>query len=209
MIFFATSGRCAVELSLLEQLPLPQHQIRAYLELRGFRVCDVDWLTLARECVSSSVYRLGARTAEAPQTVDCSTLAQYLYAMRGIAIPRLSVSQRRCAMLQVSLEEIALGDLVFATGVRGSIKRDNPDDAVGHVAFATGEGTVIQADGFRSRVVEVPIDRMFDERRQFRGAYRYIISPESVLTLEVPSEVDVVTSDDVYGHLFRQLPKRP
>jgi len=204
MEYRAVGNRCAVILDFL-RLPISRERALAILDQKGFRIVEVDIIALARQCVGVSQYRYGARPSEAPVVVDCSSFIKWLYAQRGIWLPRRSVQQRKCGEA-VSLDELIAGDVVLTSG-RINYYLDNSTSGVGHVGIVTGEGTVIHAANSKVNVVETPLDK-FVGKTKFRGARRYIPRGIEVLTLETPPHREIEMADDIRWIILRSLPKK-
>jgi hypothetical protein len=203
VIYRSVGKRCAVNISSLE-LPIPDYQALEILKGKGFIVKEVDIIALAKQCLKNSRYRRGARLLEAPAIVDCSSLVKWLYGQRGIWLPRRSIQQRELGEA-IDKDKVIPGDLVFVKGAFDWYFH-NPNDGVGHVGIATGYGTVIHASDPESDVVESPIDR-FISRLKFRGIRRYIPNGTEIITLEVPTRVDVETSDDFRWIVLQSIPR--
>ena len=135
MEYRAVGNRCAVALNSL-RLPISRKETLTILGNKGFALIEVDIIALARQCIGTSQYRRGARLFEAPVIVDCSSFVKWLYAQRGIWLPRRSIQQRELGEV-VNLEELVVGDVIF---ISGSIDyyHDDPANGVGHVGIATG-----------------------------------------------------------------------
>lgn len=192
MKYFGVGGRCAVNLESLN-LPINREEILRILFENGFRLVNLDMITLARECINSSIYRRGARPSEAPTIVDCSSLIKWLYAMRGIWIPRRSIQQREVGEV-VSRNNVLKDDVVFTSGFI-DYYLDDPSDGVGHVGIATGEGTVIHAAGKKIGVIESAFE-YFAPEAKFRGVRRYVPMEREVFTFITPPNREIETSDD-------------
>ena len=164
---------------------------------------EVDIIALARQCIGISQYRRGARPSEAPLVVDCSSFIKWLYAQRGIWLPRRSIQQRELGEV-VNLDELVAGDAVFISG-RIDYYHDDPANGVGHVGIATGYGTVVHAADRKVNVVESPLDKFVGEAK-FRGARRYIPQNVEVLTFETPLNREVEVADDIKWIILQQLP---
>lgn len=201
MEYRAVGNRCAVDPDRLN-LPISRQEALTVLSHMRFAVIDVDLIDLARRYIGTSKYRRGARSSEAPAFVDCSCLVKWLYGQRGVWLPRRSIQQRQYGE-SVMPGDIRAGDLVFTSGWRNYYLED-PADGVGHVGIATGEGTVVHAKGRTSGVVETPLES-FVEKRKFRGARRYIPHDAEVITLQVPPDRDVETSDDIRWIILQSL----
>ena len=204
MEYRAAGSRCAVVLEYL-RLPTPREETLAILNRKGFSVVEVNIVTLARHCIGISQYRRGARPSEAPMVVDCSSFAKWLYAERGIWLPRRAIQQRELGEV-INFDELVAGDLVFVSGWIDYYHGD-PMNGVGHVGIATGDGTVIHAASRRANVVESPIDK-FVGKTKFRGARRYIPKGVEVLTLETPTDREVEIADDIRWIVLQSLPRR-
>lgn len=201
MEYRAVKNRCAVNLDSLK-LPILDAEALMILIRRGFRVVGINIIALARQCIVTSKYRRGAMLSEAPAIVDCSSFMKWLYAERGIWLPRRTIQQRELGEV-VSLEDLTVGDLVFVSGHINYYYND-PADGVGHVGIATGDGTVIHAANKKVNVVEGPVDE-FVGKNKFRGARRYIPKDRTVITLETPSGREIETADDIRWLILQAL----
>jgi len=204
MQYRAVKNRCAVHLPSLN-LPITDAKALEILENKGFKVLEVDLIDLARQCIKTSVYRRGAKPAEAPMTVDCSSFIKWLYGQRGIWIPRRSIQQREFG-IPIAINEIGAGDVIFVSGWIDYYHTD-PADGVGHVGITTGRGTVIHATDRKARVVESSLER-FIGKSKFRGARRYIPQDQTVFTLEAPLNREVEITDDLRWIVLQSLPKQ-
>ncbi|KKT14953.1 MAG: NlpC/P60 family protein [Parcubacteria group bacterium GW2011_GWF2_44_8b] len=202
MEYRAVGSRCAVILDSLH-LPISREEALAILNHKGFVLVEVDIIALARQCIGTSQYRRGARPSEAPTVVDCSSFIKWLYAQRGIWLPRRSIQQRELGEV-VNLDELVAGDAVFISG-RIDYYHDDPANGVGHVGIATGYGTVVHAADRKVNVVESPLDKFVGEAK-FRGARRYIPQNVEVLTFETPLNREVEVADDIKWIILQQLP---
>ncbi|HEX3095965.1 MAG TPA: NlpC/P60 family protein [Patescibacteria group bacterium] len=181
MIYHAVGNLCAVNFSDLK-LPISEKMALEILAELGFKTHIVDIVSLARECIKSSIYRRGVSASEAPEVVDCSSFMKWLYGRKGVWLPRHSIDQRSYLEVDVEEEDIIAGDLIFTTGFRNYFWADE-DDAVGHVGIATGEGTAIHAANSKVGVIEAPIDRFL---KKPRGVRRISENPNSIITIESP-----------------------
>jgi len=202
MEYRAVGNRCAVILDSLH-LPISHEETLIILNHKGFVLVEVDIIALARQCIGISQYRRGARPSEAPLVVDCSSFIKWLYAQRGIWLPRRSIQQRELGEV-VNLDELVAGDAVFISG-RIDYYHDDPANGVGHVGIATGYGTVVHAADRKVNVVESPLDKFVGETK-FRGARRYISQNVEVLTFETPLNREVEVADDIKWIILQQLP---
>lgn len=193
MEYRAVGNRCAVIIDYLH-LPISREETLIMLNHKGFALVEVNLIALARQCISTSRYYRGARPSEAPAFVDCSSFVKWLYAQRGIWLPRRSIQQRELGEA-VNLDGLVAGDVIFISG-RIDYYRNDPADGVGHVGIATGDGTVIHAANRKDNVVESPLNH-FIGKTKFRGARRYIPADKEVLTLETPAHREVEIADDI------------
>lgn len=202
MEYRAVGNRCAVILDSLH-LPTSREETLAILNQKGFTLVEVDIIALARQCIGTSQYRRGARLFEAPTIVDCSSFVKWLYAQRGIWLPRRSIQQREFGEA-VNLDELVAGDVVFVSGWM-DYYHDDPTNGVGHVGVATGDGTVVHAADRKANVVESPLDK-FVGKTKFRGARRYIPKGVDVLTFETPVDRELEIADDIKWIVLQSLP---
>jgi cell wall-associated NlpC family hydrolase len=96
-----------------------------------------------------------------PSGFDCSGLVQYVFARRGLAVPRL-VSEQFVAGRPVDRPAIAPGDLVF-------FRIDGRD--VSHVGIAVGSGAFIHAPKSNGIVRVESLDAPYWSER-YAGARR-------------------------------------
>jgi cell wall-associated NlpC family hydrolase len=141
----AVENRCAVHFPDL-RLPISEQSAVTLLSKLGITETPVDIIELARSCIGRSTYQLGAGLHKAPGIVDCSSFTKWLYAQKGIWIPRLSV-QQYAEGADGKGDDESPGDLVFTLGRQNLYQP-------GHVGIRTGEGTVIQASFEERGVVE-------------------------------------------------------
>lgn len=200
--YLAEGKRCAVDFNFLK-LPVSNEQAIDILIGINFRMEKVDLCELARECIGKSTYRRGSQMHNAPHQMDCSSFIKWLYAQRGIKLPRRSIQQREIG-LRVEISDLLAGDLVFVSG-RVNYFFDDPSDGVGHVGIATGKQTVIHAANCRVGIIETEVDKFVE--KGFRGARRIIPDNANVLTLVVPPTKDVEFSDDIRWIVLQNLPK--
>lgn len=193
MIFYATGGRCVTNYPALH-LPLTREQVNAILTEYGFAEISVDLVKFARAYSGVSRYRRGISILQAPQIVDCSSFIKWLYAQRGIWLPRYAVQQRTYLTEVVQRDFLQSGDLVFASRKHGLYDRD-PHDRVGHVGIVSGSDTIIHASQDRG-VCEVPL-KVFLKGGVWRGARRVISDSDQVRTFTIPETQTIESSDDV------------
>jgi cell wall-associated NlpC family hydrolase len=201
MHFRAVADRCAVDMRQL-RLPVSDALALQILESAGFSLLEVDVVQVAWELLGNS-YRRGARLSEAPDVFDCSSFIKYVYGMRGIWLPRRSIQQRRCG-INVGIEEVLGGDLIFCSGHIDYFDSD-PDDGVGHVGIATDAGTVIHAANRHLGVVEVPRQAFLGQPEHFRGAKRIVPRTARIVTLQAPQGRELEISDDIRWIVLQQM----
>jgi len=199
-MFRAVGNRCAVDITELS-LPLTREEILPWLIHHGFGIIEIDLIALARQSMRQASYRRGARLHEAPEVFDCSSLTKWLYGQRGIWLPRRSIQQRDYGQ-HIELTNISSGDLVFTTGWKNYF-HDDPADGVGHVGIATADKTIIHAANSQAGVIETPLEQFIAEGC-FRGA-RKIITTDQVVTLLLPPNREIETSDDLRWIILQSL----
>ena len=142
MYFRASGRRIAVDVDSWH-LPIPTSEILNRLRQSGFALREINMSKLALSCVERSVYRRGVAFSEAPRAFDCSSFVKWLYAERGIWIPRRCLHQFS-AGLPVEDHEIISGDLVFLSGsIRPPIGTLYAQAS--HVGIVTDHGLVVHA----------------------------------------------------------------
>lgn len=203
MEYRAVGNHCAAIIDALH-LPISREETLAILERKGFLMVKVDIVALARQCIGTSQYQRGARLSKAPAIVDCSSFVKWLYAERGIWLPRRSIQQRELGEM-INRAELIAGDVVFVSGHIDYYHSD-PADGVGHVGIYTGNGTVIHAANKKVNVIESSFADFAGETK-FRGARRYIPKGAEVLTLETPRGREVESADDIRWIVLQALPK--
>jgi cell wall-associated NlpC family hydrolase len=132
---------------------------------------------------------------------DCSSFIKWLYAQRGIWLPRRSVQQRELGEV-VSLEELTTGDVIFVSGYI-NYYINNPADGVGHVGIYTGDKTIIHAANKKSGIVESPMNEFIGSK--FRGIKRYIPKDAEVITFQTPEMREVESADDLKWIILQSL----
>ncbi len=201
IIYRAVGKRCAVILDSLK-LPISNDRCLEILAEYGFKILEIDILSIARECMKTSRYKRGALPSEAPYVVDCSSFMKWLYGQRGIWLPRRSIQQREFGE-KVQLEKARAGDLVFVKGVFDWYY-DDPSDGVGHVGILTENKTVIHACDKKVNIIESSFER-FIGKLKFRGIRRYVPVDKKVITLEIPPDTEVESSDDLRWLVLQTL----
>lgn len=201
-MFRAADCRCAVDLSEL-RLPISDREALTLLASIGIHVVEVDLVQIARSRIGVSRYRRGSRLADAPDVFDCSSFIKWLYARRGVWLPRRTIQQIELGM-SIALSDVIAGDAIFTTG-SVNYYHDDPAHGVGHVGIATGEGTVVHAANKRVGVIETDISKFTGTDTKLRGVRRYILDSARVVTLEIPPAREVEISDDIRWIVLQQL----
>lgn len=203
MEYRAVGNRCAFDFDVLCPL-ISREEILKILFKEGFKTLNVDIVKIARERIGKSRYRRGAKITEAPEVVDCSSLIKWLYAQRGIWLPRRSIQQRELGEA-IGLSDIIGGDVVFVSG-KIDYYLYNPSNGVGHVGIATNDKTVIHAANGKLGVVETPLEEFASELK-FRGVRRYVTNDRQIITFETLACRLVETADDIKWIVIQSLPK--
>jgi cell wall-associated NlpC family hydrolase len=193
MIYYTTGGRCAVDYLALH-LSLSRDYVHTVLAQYGFQEVSIDLVTFARSYVGVSRYRRGISIQQAPHIVDCSSFVKWLYAQRGIWLPRYAIQQRAYVSQEVLRDCIQPGDLVFASRKHGLYDIDT-HDRVGHVGIVSGSDLVIHASQDKG-VCEAPL-KVFLKGGVWRGARRVIPYPDQVYTFAIPDTQNIESSDDI------------
>ncbi len=197
MHYRAVGKRCAVHLASLK-LPISDRVASSILFGLKFSCIDVDIVSLARSFIGVSRYQLGSTLGKAPLIVDCSSFTKYLFAQKGIWIPRLSIQQRA---IGIPVDEVKEGDLVFTAVVKNNLYEKDSKDGVGHVGIATGENTVVHANYGRQSVSEDSFELFI--RRGYRGVRR--ILEQDIITFISPPKYTIETSDDIKWLILQNL----
>jgi cell wall-associated NlpC family hydrolase len=185
MTYHAVGNRCAVHIPSLK-LPISNSAALKILRAKGFSQIHVDTINQARELIGVAKYKRGADIRDAPNVVDCSSLMKWIYTQMGIWLPRHSIDMRDYVKESVPVNKITKGDLVFTSGFRNYFW-DDPNNGVGHVGIATGNGTVIHAANSKLGVIESPL-KGFTKEEKIRGVRRIIPLSENVITLLCPPD---------------------
>lgn len=186
----AAGNRLAVDFRELE-LPFSPDEVSKLLLGAGFSLFNFDLVGEARKWIGVSQYKLGAAFRSAPEVVDCATFIKWLFAQKGILLPRQSLALRDDPVfMPVQPYNAKPGDLVFAGDRRAQYFTD-PADNVGHVGLISGPGMVIHATWSRKArgVTETPLDEAFPTHR-FRGVRRLPVDSLAGLTTVVAPEND-------------------
>jgi hypothetical protein len=205
MEYYSYGNRCAVDLNAFN-LPISHEEALKILEARGHHQIHINFkimTSLLRELIGYAKYKRGAGSDKAPDFVDCSSLTQWIYRRRGINIARYSIQQRNDARLTLGADQVSAGDLVFTTGRQNYYEFD-PRDNVGHVGFATEDGTVIHASNEENGVIETPFTEFFEQNP--RGIRRIITNDEELITLESAVGSFVRSSEEFKWIIRQSLP---
>lgn len=200
--YLAAGKRCAVDFKSLK-LPVSKEIALNILSKINFKVLDIDLMEIARSCIGKSMYKRGSSIHNAPWQVDCSSFTKWLYAQKGIKLPRRSIQQRDFGE-SVLISELVSGDLVFISGCINYFF-DDPTDGVGHVGIATGKDSIIHAANSKIGVGVVETDVESFTRKGFRGARRIIPKEANILTLAVPDNREVEWTDDIRWIVLQNL----
>ena len=203
-IYRAAGNRLALNLDELE-MDKTKAEILALLGKKGFSQIDIHLDELARSCIPSSKYKRGSRLKQAPQQFDCSSFTKWLYAQKGISIPRRSIQQSTIGT-RAALEDLIGGDLIMTSGYINYFF-DDPETSIGHVGIVSNDKTVIHAANAKQHIIESTIEEFVSDGR-FRDARRIIPKGADVRTFVVPEEREIETSDDVVW-ILRQKPRKP
>ena len=201
------NGRCAFPLS---SIPLPEERTLELLTQAGFLVLNDcgSRHTLITECLPYFAirhcgickYSAKAKPTDAPITVNCSSFVSFIYGQMGVHLPRRAIQQSEIG-IPIALKNIQVGDLVFTTGHINRY-RDDPAQAVGHVALVITPTHFIHAD--RQGVRQITAKKFF-KTREFRVARRLITPKDSVVLVSCPNELCIETADDIYWKLTEYL----
>lgn len=207
MNYQAAGLTCALDLSEL-LLPLTREEIIALLAAEGCTFPVVDVVEVARSRIGRSSYKRRTDFILAPETVNCSTFIKWVYAQRGIWLPKRHIQQREMGTRVHDEADIVAGDLVFWTG-NSNFYRDDPHTGVGHVGICTASQTVIHATkkGSVHGVIETPYEQLAATRK-LRGITRLVPLGADVVTLVPPASWEVETSDDLQWILFWILKRK-
>lgn len=199
---------CAVIFSRLE-LPISDDEALKILLDRGFSINSFNLLSIARNRIGSTIYQRGAALWDAPRILDCSSLIWWIYRQNGISLPRYSLNQRQVCVdagirSEKDLKNLQIGDLVFLKG-RHSYYLTDIEDGIGHVGFATGEGTIVHAANGKRGVAEDSVENFIGDWKDFRGVGRILPPNEKVTTLLVAPNHNITHSVDLRCIIFQKL----
>lgn len=198
MNYRSVENRCAFNLSTSS---LCEEETLSILESNGFKIIDVNIITLARDRIGKSTFKRGSYPNLAPSVVDCSGFTKWLYGQMGVWIPRRSIQQSEYGMTVSNLSNIVFGDLLFTTGPK-NYYRTEPAKCIGHVGIATGKETVIHASGKKRGVIETPIDKFF-RKGNVKGISRIVKDFNQLITVEIPNDYYIESSDDIFWKIVQ------
>lgn len=197
----AVNDRCAVNLDALN-VGITKEKILALLENKGFQAIDVSLEELARACIGNSQYKRGSRLTHAPEFFDCSSFTKWLYAERGIWLPRRSIQQSIFGV-RVALENIIGGDLIMTSGAIDYFFSE-PENGIGHVGIVSDKRTVIHAANKQENIIETDLDD-FIGNGKFREARRIIPPHCDVRTFRTPQNREVEGADDMKWIILQNI----
>ena len=205
--FRAVDSRCAVDLAEFA-LPYTMTESRRILE-EDFECSIVADQTeqLARLLIGHSEYLYAATVDQAPEgKVDCSSFVKWLFAERGIWIPRNAYEQAQVGN-PIGRDFLEPGDLVFGRGSYPHATKEHPE-GIGHVGIVSEAGTIIHATG--PGVFETDLVTFAKGEERLRGARRIVPRPETTVTYQTPPELRIERSIDFYWLLWeRKYANRP
>ena len=209
MFYHAAENRCAVDFGLLG-LPISEEEALGILKSKGFEQIDVNVVAIAENLVGKAEWKWAARSWDAPKYFDCSSLTMWIYAQRGIEIPRRSIQQFEFCRKQgegVRRDDLLLrGDLIFITSPYFNGKLVGDHSGIGHVCLHVGKGNVICATNseFGTGVVNLSFHELFHTRK-ICGVGRVIPGGSNVITLKTPPHREIKTSDDIKHIILQTL----
>ncbi|MDP2789626.1 MAG: NlpC/P60 family protein [bacterium] len=197
-----TFGYIAVNLAELgERLgspPMRAHELLKEFERLTIRCHPYDLIRVAHRCMGMRYRRDAARSAR-PQTFDCSTFVQYVYAHAGLWLPRY-------AHLMVDYGKVVEspyqpGDLLFTTG-KSAWQHPEYPERIGHVAIVTTGGTCMHTDNLDAkRVIEMPIAQL---QWPISVAKRLLDNVQECYVAQLPSHLLWVQSSAELEALMRK-----
>jgi cell wall-associated NlpC family hydrolase len=174
---------------------------------------SVDVVALAKSLVNKGQWKWAARSWDAPDYFDCSSFTKWLYAQKGIKIPRRARQQYGHCRAQPEnsldgeeLRHATPGDLLFVSSPYARGTRTAHQNNL-HVGLVVPEKKIICATNseFGRGVVEVSFKQLF-KTRAFRGigspVSKYYADDKDPVTLITPREREIETSEDVYESVF-------
>ncbi len=203
MKYRAVGNRCAVNLKDLK-LPISNTTAIQVLEHVGFKVLEVDVLSLAYQIMKSNPrFNKVALMKEAPKVMSCTTFTKWVYAQKGIWLPSKAIQQYLFGST-LCRKEVKEGDLLFVSGWISDYYDEDPVEKVGHVGMIAGPDKIISCSSRHDGVAEVSFD-IFTEKRDLRGFKRYMPDNETTYTVIVPESFEVEWSDDLRWIVLRNV----
>ena len=200
MHYRAVGNRCAADLVSFV-LPVSVEQALGILAGENINLIEVDIISLAKSLVGKAGWLWAAREWQAPSFFDCSSFTKWLYGEMGIWIPRRPQQQfefcREFGSLH-SLDQVAVGDILFLNSPYRKGVRSETEEGIGHVCVVSGEDSAICATNseFGRGVVELPMSGLLSSRKLV-GVGRIAHPAGRIMTFVFPSEREVETSDDI------------
>jgi len=202
--FHSVNNKITVDFRKFD-LPISQSQALKILHQHGFEFLTVDLVSQARQLIGVSKYKLDAPRSAAPSMVNCSSLMEYLFGLRGVELPPLSVYQAACGE-SMHLEHVGAEDLVFTPhGRNKNLYLENPDTTIGHVGMVTGDDTIIHAIP-RQGIVEESTETFLGGKRKKYWARRIIPKDDAIISLSCPENLQIRSQIDIWWLLMRTLP---
>jgi hypothetical protein len=204
-MFRAVNGRIAIDFTRLSKYIALDSALKILYSC-GFKSFSADMIPRACSVFATAMYKLGAKSSEAPYFFDCSSLTKWLYGYKGIWIPRKAIDQYSfgkaiCGVIEE--KNLMTGDLVFASGPFGYYHED-PQEAIGHVAIVSRNPSVVIHASPIGGVSEESLTS-FKKRGEFRGAVRIIANPEQTGTFSIPQQYEIETENDVKWLLLTKV----
>ena len=165
----------------------------------------IDLVREARQLIGKSKYQLDAPRSAAPDRINCSSLMEYLFGLRGMELPPLSVYQAACGEA-IPLEHVGAEDLIFTPhGRNKNLYLEDPEINIGHVGIVTADKSVIHAIP-RQGVAEESIETFLGGKRKKHWARRIVPKDDAVITLACPPDLRIRSQIDIWWLLMRTLP---
>lgn len=201
MLFRAVGRRCAVDLDSWN-LPFTSEQILDRLHILKYIQRETDISKLATSLVRRASYRRSASVVDAPAVFDCSSFTKWLYAQRGIWIPRRCLHQFAFGNPSDG-NGCVDGDLVFRAGsLRPPI---HPSVAFAcHVGIVVGSSVIHAQPFIPGGIVSDPLESWL-HHPSWHGVRRIVPSGRRILTLDIPPTSEIETSDDICWHLLESM----
>lgn len=198
-MYRAAGNRIAIDFKALK-LPMSDAEALDLLIAKDIHPIDVSLIELARTHTGKP-YQCGVHPNEAPRVFDCSSFTQWLYANKGIWLPRYAIDQRDTGR---KVAKGRAGDLIFTSGKHYRCHWGNAAEAVGHTGILTGEGTVISASVKHTGVEEELLSDYLDGVAH-RGIRRYIPSVGALYTLVIPEGLYIDNSHTLRWKILHWL----